>query len=110
MAAGIFLCDPLAQPIAEVLSAGRQIRDARNRLKNVRDVLTQFRSGDGSSAAHYALLQSKCSFVAGGYADANTATKAAYDELDSMISKLLTDASVSSVLTAVDQFCAKYGI
>ena len=110
MAAAIFIFDPLKDPFKEVASAGAALRDARDRLKHARDEIIQWRSGDGSSAAHYALLQSKSSFEAGGYADANTATKAAFDELDSMISKLLTDASVSSILAAVDQFCAKYGV
>lgn len=110
MAADIFLYDPLALPIAEALSAIRQIRDGRDRLKHVRDVMIRYRSGDGSSSSHYALLATKCSFQTGGYADANTATKAAFDELDSAIGKLTTDVSVSAVLTAVDQCCAKYGI
>lgn len=110
MAADILIYDPIAQPIAEVVSAARALRDARDRLKHARDVLIRYRSGDGSSAAHYAILQSKCSFQAGGYADANTATKAAFDEIDSAIGKLTTDASVSAVLTALDQLCAKLGV
>lgn len=109
MAADIILFDPLAQPAAEILAAARAVRDARDRLKRARDVLIRYRSGDGSSAAHYSLLQTKCSVQAGGYADANAAAKALFDELDSCIYKLTTDASVSAVLTAVDQLCAKLG-
>jgi hypothetical protein len=110
MAADIFLFDPLAQPVAEILSGARAIRDARDRLQHARDVLIRYRSGDGSLASHYALFATKCSVQAGGYADANTAAKAIFDELDSMISKLLTDASVSAVFTAANQLCAKLGV
>ncbi len=92
------------------MAALRTFRDARDRLKHVRDVLIRYRTGDGSLASHYALLQAKCSFQASGYADANTATKAAFDELDSLVGKVTTDASVSAVLTACDQCCAKFGV
>lgn len=110
MAADIILMDPLAQPAAEIVSAARAVRDARDRLQHARDVLIRYRTGDGSSASHYAILQTKCSVQAGGYADANTATKALFDELDSCISKLTTDAATSAVLTAVNQLCAKLGV
>lgn len=110
MAADIIIGDPIAQPLAEIVSAARAVRDARDRLLHVRDVLIRYRTGDGSSASHYAILQSKCSIQAGGYADANTATKALFDELDSCISKLTTDASVSAVFTAANQLCAKLGV
>jgi hypothetical protein len=96
--------------VAEVVSAARQLRDARDRLHRSRDVLINYRTGDGSNPADYALLQVKCNVQAGGYADANTATKALFDELDSCISKLISDASVTAVLTAVDQLCAKLGV
>lgn len=110
MAADIITGDPVAQPLAEIISAARALRDARDRLSHARSVLIRYRSGDGSSASHYALLQVKCSIAAGGYADANTATKALFDELDSCISKLTSDASTSAVLAAVDQLCAKLGV
>jgi hypothetical protein len=110
MAADIFLYDPLAQPIAEVVSAARQLRDARDRLKHARDVLIRFRTGTGSLTSDYALFQSRCSIQAGGYADANTAAKALFDELDADINKLLSNSSVTGVLDSVDQLCAKLGV
>lgn len=110
MAADNLIFDPLASPITEVVSALRAFRDSRDRLTHIRDAIIRFRTGDGTTAIQYALLQSKCSFQAGGYADANTAAKAAFDELDSLVGKVTTDAPVSAVLTALNQCCAKFGV
>ena len=41
---------------------------------------------------------------------ANDAAKASYDELNSVYAKLSTDASVSSVMTAITQAAARHGV
>lgn len=110
MAADVFQYDPLTQPARDAADALRAFRDARDKLKHVRDTMIRYRSGDGSLPAHYALLQTKCSVQAGGYADANTATKALFDELDTLVVKVATDGATSNVLTAGDQCCAKFGV
>ena len=110
MAAQIIQYDPTKQPVADAVAAMRQIRDARERLKRARDVMIRFRDGDGSVASHYDLLATACAYVAGDYADANTSAKASFDEIDSCISKLTTDGSITDMLAAVDQCCAKHGV
>lgn len=86
------------------------VREGRELLRQLRAVMLQMRDGDGSQAAHYDLLRIEAGYEAGDYATADAAAKASFDELDSLHAKLTTDASVSDVLTAVDQACAKHGV
>ncbi len=86
------------------------LREARQILIDARSVMLQFRDGDGSQAAHYDQLAAAGDFTAGDYADANAAAKASFDEVDSLHAKITTDASVSSVMTAISQACAKHGV
>jgi hypothetical protein len=112
MAAEIIQFDPTKQPIAEVVAALKQIREGRERLRRARDVMIRFRDGADNSGDHsnYDMLAAACSYAAGDYGTANTAARASFMEIDSCISKLTTDGSVSAVLTAVDQACAKHGV
>lgn len=112
MAADIIQFDRSKLPMSEVFSAVQSLRDARDRLKRVRDAITHYRNGadNGADSSNYALLTAANSFAAGGYATANDAARAAFLEIDSLLAKLTTDASVSSVMTAVDQCCAKFGV
>jgi hypothetical protein len=70
-------------------------------LADVRDMMIQMRDGDGSNAAHYALLVTRM-----GFPD-NATAKAAFDELDSAFSKTSGNGSVSNVRAARDQLFAK---
>jgi hypothetical protein len=112
MAAEIIQFDPSKQPAAEVISALRQIRDGRDRLKRARDVMIRYRDGadNAGDPSNYDLLQTACSYAAGDYGTANAAARASFLEIDSCIAKLTTDASVSAVQTAIDQACAKHGV
>lgn len=110
MAANLIKFDttkPIPRQIARALEL---IREGRQTLINIRAAMIQARDGDGSQASHYDLLASEGGYQAGDYADANAAAKASFDELDSLHAKLTTDASVSSVMTAISQACAKHGI
>ena len=97
-------------PLREAIEAAKMAREARERMKRARDAMIRFRDGNGSLASHYDQLQTAVNFQAGDYADANTAAKASFDELDSLVAKLTTNASVSDVLTALDQYLAKHGV
>ena len=68
---------------------------------DVRDVMIQMRDGDGSSAAHYALVQQYFGF------ENDAAAKAAFEELDSAFAKTSGNGSVSNVRAARDQLLAK---
>lgn len=111
MAAGIIQYDRNSDVMRPIVRYLQQLRDARDGLVNQLAVLTQYRNGDGSSATHYSLLAVAGEFVAGGdYADANAAAKASFDELSSLVGKLTTNSSVSDMLAALNQGCAKHGI
>lgn len=84
------------------------LREAVDGLAQTRDSILQMRDGDGTSAADYDLLATEGGYVANDYADANAAAKASFDELDSLLSKVNTDDSVSFTRAAIDQFCAKH--
>lgn len=98
------------QKNARVKQALRAIREGRAILGQELAVADQMRDGNGSEASHYDLFASEKGYAAGDYVDANTAAKAAYDELASLHFKLTTNASVTDVAAAIDQACAKFGV
>lgn len=100
-----------ATEIGRQLARGLQmVKEGRDILVGVRDAMIQMRDGDGTSAIHYNVLTSEAGYVANDYADGDAAAKASFDELDSLLSKLNTDNSVSSVKAAMDQACAKHAV
>lgn len=98
---------PVGRKLARAL---QMIREGRDVLRDAIALMEQMRNGDGSLASHYALLASEGGFQAGGYADANAAAKAAYDESASLYGKLNTNAAVTDVANAVTQAAAKLGV
>ena len=70
-------------------------------LVDERDAMIQMRDGDGSQDAHYVLVKTLYGF--GSDADA----RSAFLELDSVLAKLTTDGSVSSVNAAIKQFLSR---
>lgn len=112
MAANVILLDRSKNPASAALSAAQRIRDAREELKRALAAMDQYRNGadNPADASNYALLAAQCSYQAGGYATANDAARASYLEFSSLLSKLTTDNSVTAVLTATDQCCAKHGV
>ncbi|MEO1063758.1 MAG: hypothetical protein AAFZ07_20260 [Actinomycetota bacterium] len=88
----------------------RQLVEAVDGLASVEAAMVQMRDGDGISASHYDLLATEAGYAAADYADANTAAKASFDELASLLAKVNSDASVSNVRAAIDQFAAKHAV
>lgn len=88
----------------------QQIRNGMLALEQARAIYLQTRDGDGSQALHYDLVASQGGYEALDYADANAAAKASFEEMDSLYSKVGTDAAVSNVRAAILQACAKHGI
>lgn len=87
---------------------GRILRRGLNTLEegfeSLNDVLANMPhmiDGDGSDAAHFTEVTSRY-----GFAD-NATAKAAWDELNSLMAKLNTDNSVTSVNAAMLQAFAK---
>jgi hypothetical protein len=79
----------------------QQLEEGIENLVDTREALIQMRDGDGSSAAHYAYATPKL----GTTSDAQT--QALFNELDSALSKLTTDAQVEFVASAINQLLAK---
>lgn len=78
-------------------SALTQAEDGIARLIHARDTITFMIDGDGSNASQFAEVASRYQFPD------NASAKAAWDELNSCLGKLTTDASVSSVASALAQ-------
>src|SRR5262245_28497942 len=89
---------------------GRMLIEALNGLRSARDAFIKQRANTGSVASDYAVAAAEGNYVALGYTDANTACKASFDELDTLLLKLDVDTSVTNVRTAIYQFAAKHGI
>lgn len=110
MAAGLIKCDKTKDLVRQAVGGMLKVREGMLQLEAARAHFIQTRDGDGSQASHYDLTATEGGYQAGDYADANAAAKASFDELDSLYSKVATDASVSNVRAAILQCCAKHGV
>lgn len=110
MAASIILYDRNTEAMRPVARYLQMLKEARDGLVAQRAVMLGYRDNDGSSAADYDLLAVAGDFRIGDYASANAAAKASFEEIDSLTYKLTTNASVTDVLAALDQCCAKHGV
>lgn len=87
---------------------GRMLRTGLNNLENGYEIfndalanMTHMIDGDGTSATHFTEVTTRYGFLNNDHA------KAAWDELNSLMAKLNTDASVSNVNAALLQIFAK---
>jgi hypothetical protein len=92
------------------LTHGRMIRRALQSLEEGTDtlndlmgVLATMIDGDGSQAAHFTYMTTKCGFAS------DAGAKAGYDELASLKFKLSTDTSQTDVNAALIQAFRKFG-
>ena len=70
-------------------------------LNEVLDNMLHMIDGDGTSETHFTEVTARYGFVS------NTAAKSGWDELNSVMFKLNTDTSVTSVNAAIKQILAK---
>ena len=110
MAANIFLFDRQKDLMRDTVRALGMIRQGVLLLQASRAVWIQSRDGDGSQDAHYDLTATLGGFQPGDYATANAACRASFLEIDSLYSKVGTNAPVSDVLAAIEQACAKHSV
>lgn len=110
MPAAHIIFDHSKQLPREAMQALRDLRSARDRLRNARNALVQSIDGAVNVAANFDLLASQGGFQAGDYADANTAAMNFFAEVDSLFGKVCTDAATSEVNAAIDQAPAKLGV
>jgi hypothetical protein len=110
MAANYIELDKSTEFGRNLARGGQLLLEGLRLLVQARDNMMQARDGDGTDAAHYDLLASEAGYVANDYATANAAAKASFDELDSLLSKINTDNSVSNTRAAIYQFAAKHNL
>ena len=110
MAAALIKADKTKEPLQAAIQAAKSIRDGMLRLEQARAAYIQGVDGSTAVASNFDLLALECGYAAGDYADANAATKASFDELDSLYSKICTDNNVSGVRSAILQYCAKHNV
>lgn len=110
MAAGYIECDHTFPLVRQIVSAVLKARDARAQLAAaVEGIGWGLRDGDGSSAAHYALLAAEGSFVQNGYASANAAAKSLYDEASALLGKLAATGGDATGV-AIDKLAGYLGV
>lgn len=93
-------------------SGVRQVYSGVEQLRQALAMGREMIDGDGSDASHFALYASKNGFQANGYASANAAAKAHWDELNSLYAKLTATGvgnPVVDVGPAVTQAFARIG-
>lgn len=78
-----------------------KLQDSIDKLNDLRESMIQMIDGDGSQAAHFDYFIGKFGFLT------NEDAKACFEELASMLFKLNTDAQVSNVQAALNQFFAR---
>lgn len=91
---------PLGQELSRFLNDLARVHAAGPRLIAA---LQHMIDGNGSDAAHFA------EFTANGF-DSNSEAKAAWEELNSFVAKITTNASVTDVDAAWKQLLAKFTI
>lgn len=97
-------------PFNDQIGHGRAIRRCLNQLHDGRQGLIDLIAtlqrqidGDSSDASQFTFMTSDC-----GFPD-NATAKAAWDELNSLMFKLTTDSSQSSMNAAILQALSKFG-
>jgi phosphoribosylformylglycinamidine (FGAM) synthase-like amidotransferase family enzyme len=110
MAADIILYDRNSDAMRNANRGMQMLVEGVRLLASQRDSMIRHRDGDGSQDIHYDLLATEGGFEAGDYASANAAARASFNEIDSLVGKLTTNASVADVAAAIAQAPAKHGI
>ena len=95
-----------------LLAQGLALETAREQLIKARDCMQTMINGDGSAIAHFDEVVKRFGVEGWSISDAitdpmRTTAKGIWDELNSALSKITTDSSVSSVQSALLQLFNK---
>jgi phosphoribosylformylglycinamidine (FGAM) synthase-like amidotransferase family enzyme len=110
MAANHIQFDRNKDIMRSVVRGAQLLVEGRETLNRALAAIVQMVDNGGATAADFDQFATLGGFTAGDYADANAAAQASYNELASLDAKLNTDASVTNMQSALDQFAAKHGI
>ncbi len=109
MAAAFIESDPTKN--ARVHQALRAIREGRAILGQEIAAAIQKRDGDGSQAAHYDVYAAKMGYVANDFVSVEAASKAGFDEMNSLYIILTKPTGQGDAAgAALDNACAKFGV
>lgn len=89
--------------VRHALRGSQLIREAEAELAAAIAGMNAMKDGDGSQAAHFALMSTECEVAQNGYASANAASKALYDETNSV------NGNAAAGIAAAKQLCAYLG-
>ncbi len=92
------------EAVNHAIRGAKLLRDAEMHLKAGVDGMAAMKDGDGSQAGHFALLASECEVQQNGYASANAAAKALFDETNSV------SGNAATAIAAAKQLCAFLGV
>lgn len=104
MAANFIEVNKQHDVIRQAIRGAQLLRDAEQHLASALAGMAALKDGDGSQASHFDLLASECEVLANDYADANTAAKALYDEVNSVA------GNAAAGIAAAKQLCAYLGV
>lgn len=103
MAALFIECNINHPVVRQAIRGAQLLREAESQLAAALAGMSAMKDGDGTSSDHFVLLATECELVANGYADANTAAKALYDETNSVA------GNATAGIAAAKQLCAYLG-
>lgn len=104
MAANLIEANQQHNIIRHAIRAAQLMREAETFAAAAIAGMNAMKDGDGSDPAHFALMATECEIVANGYASANAAAKALYDETNSVA------GNAAAGIAAAKQLCAYLGV
>lgn len=109
MAAEAILFDDQSDIGKQIVRYLQLIREGREGLRTVREILIKMKDLELADEEQYALIVTEVGYESAGYATAKDAAKRSFEELDSLFLKLVATSS-DATGTAIDQCAALHGV
>ncbi len=104
MAANFIEANKQHDVIRQAIRGAQLLREAEASLAAALAGMAALKDGDGSQAAHFALMASECEVLQNGYASANAAAMALFNETNSV------SGNAAVGIAAAKQLCAYLGV
>jgi hypothetical protein len=104
MAANLIEANKQHDVIRQAIRGCQLMREAEAQLAAALAGMAAMKDGDGTQAAHFALLATECEVQQNGYASANAAAKQLFDETNSVA------GNAAAGIAAAKQLCAYLGV
>lgn len=89
--------------IRQAIRGAQLLREAESHIAAALAGMAALKDGDGTQAAHFALMTTECEVQQNSYVSANAASKALFDEVNSVAGNAATG------IAAAKQLCAYLG-